>query len=311
MIVKSKFSSKNILVTGASGFIGSRLCSRLASIGYNVNAISRGNRSVLDNNLKWWFGDLADLKTVGRLLRLIKPDLIFHLAGHVNGNRDINQVVPTFRNILISTVNLLTIYYEMGCGKVIIPGSLEEPSNPNVVPSSPYAAAKCACSTYCKMFYELYHLPIISLRIFRVYGPGQQDISKIEPHVILSLIKGIAPQLTSGVRRLDWIYIDDLITALCKVIETENLEGLTIDIGSGELVSIRDVVSLLVDLINPNIKPLYGALPDRPKEQERVANLTETFNLLGWRPETSLLEGLKYTIDWYQNCYVGERGDMR
>jgi nucleoside-diphosphate-sugar epimerase len=299
------FYGQCILVTGASGFIGSHLCRRLRGSGGEVHAISRREHSRSESGNRWWQGDLAEIATVRDLVRIIKPDVIFHLASHVVGARDLDVVIPTFRNNLMGTVNLLTAATEIGCRRIVLSGSLEEPEarDSEAVPCSPYAAAKWAGNGYARMFHALYQLPIIILRIFMVYGPAQQDLRKLIPYVILSLLQGEAPKLTSGHRQIDWIYVDDVVEAFLAAARAADIEGHTIDVGSGELTTIRSVVEHLIRLINPKIEPFFGALPDRPLEQVRAAQAARAHAMMGWKVVTPLEEGLKRTVDWYQRRF--------
>jgi nucleoside-diphosphate-sugar epimerase len=238
-------------------------------------------------------------------LTSIKPDVIFHLASHVVGTRELDAIMPTFRDNLMSTVNLLTVASEMGCQRIILTGSLEEPEfgDPHASPSSPYAAAKWASSAYARMFHALYNLPVVVLRVFMVYGPAQQDLRKLIPYVILSLLQGKTPQLASGQRLVDWIYVEDVVEGFLAAAQADDIEGCTINVGSGELVSIRDIVERLVRLINPHIKPIFGALPNRPLEQVRVADTASAYTMMRWQPTTSLQQGLQQTVDWYAHRF--------
>jgi len=297
-----RLPGQKILVTGASGFIGSHLCRRLCRGGMEVHAISRTKPANPEKGVHWWHGDLAEIATVQDLLAAVKPEVIFHLAGHVVGARDLDAVMSTFRSNLMSTVNLLTVAGQIGCRRIVITGSLEEPEqgDPEAVPSSPYAAAKWAGSAYARMFHALYKLPVVILRVFMVYGPAQRDLRKLIPYVILSLLRGEAPKLTSGQRPVDWIYVEDVVEGLLAAAQAADVDGRTIDIGSGELVPIRTVVEQLVRLIDPQLKPLFGALPERPLEQVRVANIARAHAMMGWKPITPLEEGLKHTVEWYK-----------
>jgi nucleoside-diphosphate-sugar epimerase len=298
----SQLSGQRVLITGASGFIGSHLCRRLCESGAEIHAISRTQRSGGEKSPYWWQGDLTEVGRVRDLLRIIKPDLVFHLASYVAGTRDVSAVMTTFRNNLLSTVNLLIILSEIGCKRVILAGSLEEPEQEKLssIPCSPYAAAKWAASAYARMFYALYQLPVVILRIFMVYGPAQQDVRKLIPYTILSLLRGEVPKFTSGHRPVDWIYVEDVVEGFLAAAQAAHIEGNTLDIGTGNLVSIRTVVDYLVHLINPQIEPLFGALAERPLEQIRAADTARTYALIGWKPTTSLEEGLKQTVHWYQ-----------
>ena len=301
MTRSSRLMGQKVLVSGASGFIGAHLCRRLLKDGVEVHGISRSDRSRGENGVFWWRGDLADAETVREILSALRPDLIFHLASHVAGARDRQLVGPTFRSNLLSTVNLLDIASEVGCRRILLAGSLEEPEpgDSQAIPCSPYAAAKWAGSAYARMFHALYQLPVVICRLFMVYGPGQQDLRKLVPYVVLSLLRGEAPQLMNGRREIDWIYVEDVVEGFIAAAAAEGIEGKTVDLGSGSLVPVRTVVEKLVCLINPGIEPRFGALTDRPLEQVRVADVANSLDLIGRKPTVSLEEGLKRTADWY------------
>jgi UDP-glucose 4-epimerase len=293
---------RRTLITGASGFIGSYLRRRLLNDGAEIFAISRFSRPSVERQLHWYQGDLSDYSVTRNLLKEIKPDLVFHLAGYPVGARTLENVLPTFRSNLAATVNVLSALAEMGCARILLAGSLEEPDkrDETIIGSSPYAVSKWAASEYGRMFHLLFQLPVVVLRKFMVYGPEQRDTTKLVPYTIQSLLLGESPRITSGRRMVDWIYVEDAVEGMIAAVRADNIEGLTIDIGSGILVSIRDVVERLVCIINPKIAPAFGAVEERPFEQERVADVTRTLALTGWQgPTVSLEEGLSRTVEWY------------
>lgn len=294
-------SGQKILVTGASGFIGSHLGKNLLqNKSIEVHAVSRSAQPTDENLINWWHGDLEDRSITHNIIRQIKPDIIYHLASNVTGSRAIEHVLPTLYANFLSTINILTVATKIGCSRIVLAGSLEEPELDQVltVPSSPYAAAKWSSSMYARMFYELYQTPVVIAKIFMTYGPGQ-DSRFLVPYVISSLLKGLPPRLSSGKRPIDWIYIDDLINGLLKMAYTPGIEGSTIDLGLGKLVTVREVVQQIVLTINPEIHPLFGAIEDRVMEQVRVANSAVSYAKLDWKPQVSLEEGLGRTVDWY------------
>lgn len=301
-------SGKKILVTGASGFIGSHLCRRLQSMKAEIVGVSRQFQQAGEICPYWIKADLKAHDEVKKIVATVKPDIIFHLASHVVGARDLEQVMPTFQDNLASTVNLLTEATDRGCDKIVLVGSLEEPeiSGNFIIPSSPYAAAKFAASAYGRMFHALYDTPVCFARLFMVYGPGQRDLSKLIPFVIGSLLKKQKPTLTSGKRMVDWIHVSDVVDGLIKMAHASNIEGETIDIGSGELESIQSIVIRLSNLIDSSVELAFGDLPDRPMEQIRAANISETIRKIGWSPQISLDEGLLITIDWYRSKFLQE-----
>jgi nucleoside-diphosphate-sugar epimerase len=267
-----------------------------------VHGVSRTARAATDSCSRWHTSRLDDIEAVRALFKAARPDYVFHLASHVAGSRAIELVLPTFSGNLTSTVNLLTAATELGCERILLTGSLEEPDpGPEyAVPSSPYAAAKFAASAYGRMFHALYQTPVTILRLFMVYGPGQQDIRKLVPYVTLSLLKGQTPELSSGVRKVDWIYVGDVAAGYLAAATAKGVEGGTIDLGSGRLDTVRTVVEDLVGLIDPKIQPLFGSIPERALEQIRTADTERSFRLLGWRTQVSLRDGLARTAEWYR-----------
>ncbi len=288
---------QKILVTGASGFIGEHLCARLHSIGAEVHGISRSEQPST-NAMRWWQGDGTSLEDMRRILTTIKPDVVFHLASYVSGDRSLKAVLPTLHSNLISTVNLLTLVAEIGCRRLVLAGSLEEPKGEEI-PCSPYAAAKWSASVYAQMFHQLYQVPVVGARLFMVYGPAQKDLKKLIPYVTLCLLRGKAPKLSSGQRQVDWIYICDVVDGLMAMAQTVGIDGENFDLGSSTLTPISTIVHHLNQLVNPNIQPLFGALKDRSQEQVRTANIAKASAQLGWYPQTSLEDGLAQTVAWY------------
>jgi nucleoside-diphosphate-sugar epimerase len=296
-----RFSDQTILVTGGSGFLGQHLCARLQTSGADVHAVVRQPPLDRRSGTQWWQGDMGDIETVRQLYATVKPSIIFHLTTYGTGAPDLKFVYPTLHSDFLATVNVLTMATERGCSRVVIAASLEEPQpeSDDLIPSSPYAAAKWASSTYARMFYRLYGTPVIMVRPFMTYGPGQRT-HKLIPYVILELLQGRVPKLSSGCRPIDWIYVDDVIEGMLAAAYKEDIVGCTIDLGSGTLISINDMVNQLVRVVGTTITPCFGALPDRPFEKVRVADIEDAYKKLGWKPETPLQRGLAQTVQWYR-----------
>jgi UDP-glucose 4-epimerase len=267
-----------------------------------VHAVYRSQRPADLGDQRWWQADLADLVEVRKVIGETRPEVIFHLASHVKGAPDLEHVLPTFHSNLQSTVNLLTVAAESECRRVVLTGSLAEPEveNGETFPSAPYAAAKWASSGYARMFHALYKLPVLIARVFMVYGPGQRDLTKLIPYVTLSLLQGKTPKISSGQRLVDWIYVSDLVNGFLALAQAADVNGATLDLGSGSLVSIREIVQQLILLVGAKVNVEFGGLPDRPLEPTRVAKTAETFAKIGWKAQVSLREGLADTVGWYR-----------
>ncbi len=289
-------SARVALVTGASGFIGRHLVRSLTGRGFVVHAVSRSAETVYDVEVEARQADLADAASVDRLVEEARPERIFHLASWVSGRRELEHVRPALASNLLSTVNLLVAATAAGCKRVVLAGSMEEPDLAAGEPaSSPYSAAKGAAALYAAFFRALYSTPVVSARIFMVYGPGQADESKVVPYAIRSALSGVAPKLSSGLRPVDWIHVDDVVSGLVALSEAAGIEGDTLDLGSGELATVRDVVERIARLAG-GPPPEIGALADRPLEQTRRADVGRTRALTGWSPAVALDDGLARTI---------------
>jgi nucleoside-diphosphate-sugar epimerase len=231
----------------------------------------------------------------------IRPDVVYHLAGHVSGSREMDAVLPSLRDTLVSAVNVMVAAARIQ-SSVVLAGSQEEPepSEEDPVPASPYAAAKLAMGSFARMLHALHGLRIVHLRVFMVYGPGQHDRTKLVPYVITSLLQGERPKLSSGRRPVDWVFVDDVVEAFVAASSREDLAGMSLDIGTGNLVTIRSIVEQIAETVGSEAEPDFGALPERPLEIVRAADVERTRDLLGWRSRTPLAEGLRTTVDWYR-----------
>jgi len=293
-----------VLVTGASGFIGLHLCRALLQQGAEVHAVCRSAPAISNRRLQWHKVDLRDSDAARRIFASIRAEFIVHLSSLAQGERELALVLPTFRGELETTVNVLTSAAETRCRRLVMAGSLEEP-DPGEIPSSPYAAAKAASRSYARMFHKLYGLPTVMTRIYMTYGPGQSP-KKLIPHSIARILRGDVLRIASPTRKVDWIYVEDVVCGLLAVLNAPGLEGESVDLGSGELVAIRDLIIRIRNLTNLNAPVEFGGFPERPFEQVRMANTTKTHMLIGWRPTVPLDEGLARTVDFYTNSGTHE-----
>jgi len=291
----------HILVTGARGFIGSHLIARLVSSGASVYGITSRHGFDDQSGASWVYGDVADAKAVSEIMARVKPNLVFHLAGHVTGSQQLAAVAPTFLTNLAGTVHLMTAAAELGGCRVVLAGSMREPETDTDVPCSPYAASKWACSGYARMFHALYNLEVVIARLFMVYGPGQWDLTKVLPYVTVSLLRHESPRVGSGAYSFDWVYIDDVIDALVCCARRGAANGRSIDIGTGRLTSVRELIERVVGITRPDVPVQFGALADRVLEPSRVACVEETKGLISWSADTLLDDGLAKTVSWYRS----------
>jgi len=294
-----------VLVTGAGGFVGGRLAVCLAATGHDVHGVLRpGGRADAPAGAEPHVVDLTDADAVRRLVRDVRPDWVFHLAARVTGDRRLEAAGALVLENLAQTVHVVTALAQTGCTRVVIAGSMEEPGRgepATATPSSPYAAAKWASSGVARLGHALYGVPAVVARLSMVYGPGQRDTTKLVPLVITSLLRGESPPLSSGGRAVDWLHVDDVTRGLEAAAVTPGLEGRTVELGSGRLVTIREVMERIFGLMGVVESPRWGALPDRPLERPIVADVAGSRALIGWAPQVTLERGLADTIAWYRD----------
>lgn len=295
-----RFLRKRVLVTGATGFVGTNLCQALRSIGAEVAGVALAESLLHAPDPEGILpADLADEASARGTVETVKPEIVFHLAGMVDTRQDTECILPTLRHNLIGTVNLLTALVGSQCSRVLVVGSSESPP-PNQSPGSPYAASKQAAAIYAQMYWALYALPVVIARPHMVYGPHQQ-VRKLIPYLIHCGLQKTPPLLSSGKRICDLVYVKDFVRAMLLMAGASGLVGQTLDVGTGTGTSIAEVVSHVRSLMSSTIEPVFGALPDRAGEVPQVANRRHTEEILGWRPLWTLDAGLSETIRWYKN----------
>lgn len=287
-------------MTGAKGFLGSHVAAQLVQLGATICGFAR-QVSAESDGIRWFSGDLSDPATVRALLREVRPDVVFHLSGQTKADPDRELVPSSFRNNLASSVLLLSELVEIGCQRVVITGSLEEPGlgKTEPVPTSPYGASKLAETAYARMFHALYALPVVIVRPYMTYGPRQRPI-KLIPSVTLSLLRGQPPTISSPDREVDWIYVDDVVEAILAAGRVPGVVGCTVDLGSGVLVPIREIARELQVLVGGGVSVRMSVAGSPTVVHGRRADTDCARKLLGWESSTSLKTGLAHTVAWYR-----------
>lgn len=291
-----------MLVTGGTGFIGSRLTERLVDAGVEVQAISRRSRDDAGDRVQWRLGDLRDRDFVESVVEAVEPTVVYHLAALVTGSRDLDVVTPLLEHNVLATVNLLVACARTHRPRVVLVGSIEQvdATTERSVPHSPYSTAKGAAATYGRMFHRLYDLPVAEVRPAMVYGPGQRDLFKLVPYTTISLLKGESPRIVNPPRRADWVYVEDVVEGLLAAGRSDALVGRSVELGTGDLTSVRKVVTLIDVLADGSTAPDFRKPPSGRPEHELAADTETAAELLDWNASTSLEEGLERTVAWYR-----------
>jgi len=144
----------------------------------------------------------------------------------------------------------------------------------------------------------VFALPVVVVRPFMVYGPGQAP-SKVIPYMIRSFMDDESPKIADGSQGVDWVYIDDVIDGLIKAATTPGIEGRTLEVGSGQAVPLATVADEIAALVPTSRQPEFGACA-RPLERLQVADAETTWRVLGWRAEIPMREGLRRTVEYWR-----------
>ena len=298
----SAIAGKNVLVVGASGFIGRPLTDRLAAAGAKIYAVCRNPPARGTGPIVWSRGDVSDASSVKEIFSEFRPAVVFHLTSESQGGGDISLIPSSFRNDLMAAVNMLhgAATADAKVERFIMAGSLEEPDGADTTPVSPYAAAKWAASGYGRMFRQHYNLDVRILRPMMTFGPGQKEF-KVVPSTILSLLRNCPAKIGSGSRLVDWIYIDDVIEGLVAAASAQDLPC-TIDLGSGVLVSVADVAREIARQLGREhlLEIGEGA---RGEERIRAADVEPARRLIGFEASTGLAEGISRTIESFASLH--------
>jgi UDP-glucose 4-epimerase len=311
-------AGRRALVTGASGFIGSHLVARLLREGVEVHVLQRSDAPAerlapMLARLRVWRGDVTDAAAVHAAFEGAAPDLVIHLAADTTVRRTHEGWPAVERSIRVNLEGTLTMVRETlearhAVSVFVRTGGLEEYGTgptPYVEtqreqPISPYSASQVAATHYCEMLQRETPTPLVTLRPALVYGPAQSTDFLI-PALISSCLRGEDFDMTAGTQYRDLLYIDDLVEAFVRAMTRESVTGGVINVGHGIEHAIRDVAREIVRLCGTESRLRLGARPERPGDLAHLVTSTQrSHELLDWRPEISLADGLARTIAWYR-----------
>jgi nucleoside-diphosphate-sugar epimerase len=300
-----------ILLTGASGFVGSYLLRRILQSGEHEVAILRqpGDeawriRDLLDR-VQVLEGDLAETGTLKPQLTAFGPGAVLHLAwaGVLGSQRNDARQVENMN----WTLALVKLAYDVGAQHWIGLGSQAEygaqtqaiDERSPTAPTTLYGMTKLRSGLMAGRLCQELGLRFAWLRLFSTYGP-QNDPAWMLPYVILALLAGERPSLTPAEQLWDFLYVGDAAEAIYAVLCEPRAEGV-FNLGCGKAVVLRQVVEQVRDLIDPRLPLGFGEVSYRPDQVMHLeADITRLKQATGWAPLTGLAEGLARTVEWYR-----------
>jgi UDP-glucose 4-epimerase len=297
------------LITGAAGFLGSALANQLSREGHQVRGLddlSAGDPKSLSPNIHFTRSDVNDRPKLWTLLQEV--DCVYHLAARVSVQESV--LYPREYNAVNvgGTVSLMEAMRDVGVRRVVLVSSgaiygdqgeqpLRECMPPN--PRSPYAVSKLAAEYYVNTIGDLWKIDTVSLRVFNAYGPGQH-LPPSHPPVVPFFLRqaihnGTIVVHSDGNQTRDYVYVDDVVSALVAAATAPNLDGSVINIGSGRETSVRDLVKAVFEVTGAKAEVIYN-----PKTSAGVSRMCADLKLaaqkLNYKPSISLEDGLRLIL---------------
>jgi UDP-glucose 4-epimerase len=308
-----------VLVTGADGFIGSHLTEALVASGARVRAFcfynSNGSRGWLDtaarevqDAIDFRLGDIRDARFVEEACRDV--DVVFHLAALIAIPYSYQAPESFVDTNVRGTLNVLEGVKRAACRRLVNTSTSEVYGTPDSLPirethplrgQSPYSATKIAADKLCEAYHLSFGVPVVTLRPFNTYGPRQSE---------RAVIPTILAQLLAGKRRVelgnldpkrDLTFVLDTVRGFLRAGEVPNIEGRTVQLGTGRAESIGDLFHAACRALGVSAEVTNSAERVRPTGSEVMVLQSDPAlaeSLLNWRAETSLEEGLRHTAEW-------------
>ncbi|MCI0627657.1 MAG: NAD(P)-dependent oxidoreductase [Acidobacteria bacterium] len=300
-----------ILVTGAAGFIGSHVIRILVREGHDVyglirNHTSRERIADLLNAFRIISVDLRDSEGLRKAALDVRPECAIHLAWYAVPRRFWNA----WENLddLQISLSLVRALSEAGCKRLLGAGScaeydwdygyLSEEFTP-LRPRTLYGTCKNATRQVLEAFCHQVPMEFVWTRFFNIYGTGEAQ-EKLVSSVILALLRGRTANCTGGDQIRDFLHVEDLACAVSRVAQS-NLTG-SLNIGSGEPLTVRELVEHLGRILNAGDRLSFGALPADPFEPPvMLADVRKLKRHTGWAPAWKLEDGLRQVVSWWQH----------
>ena len=314
--------NKNILITGAAGFIGSNLLEKLLNednfilIIDNFNDYYSGKEEQLYKILENYSfkkdydiikGDLIN-KTIFQVINY-DIDIIFHLAAQASVLYSIDNAIEISNNNINSTVNVYEYALNQDVEKIIYASSSSVYGNPLYTPVdedhpknpiSPYAVSKLCGEIYANYYYRQYHLPVIILRFYTVYGPrGRPDMAIRKFFDLINKNKEIIIY-GDGEQLRDFIYVSDIVNGLILAAENKESNGEIFNLGNSNPISINDLVDKIYNIFN---KPKKVKYVDKQQGDVDItfSKIEKAKEILNYYPKISIDKGLECTYGWQVN----------
>ena len=309
-----KIENRKVLLTGGAGFLGHHVVRALLDNEAEVTLLIQPHEKTwrldgMQSKFNMINASLTDREETKNAVKEAQPEIIIHFSGWMERKRDVTILDDMYGHHVSSTMNLILAADPEVTRLILNTGTSEEygeQADPFIEtlpidPVSPYSASKGAATIMATYLSKAIGLPVVTMRPFITYGPGQVHDTLI-PFLIKGVFQKKTVELTEGLQYRDFIFVDDLVSCYLAVIEkAESIKGPQVfNVGTGEKTRVRDVIETIANIANGQDYLKIGARPMRPGEPESmVADIHKAIDFLGWEPKVSLIEGIGKTIDWW------------
>jgi nucleoside-diphosphate-sugar epimerase len=313
-----QLAGHRVLVTGASGFVGKHLCRELRKLEAITIGVSRrfnDPEEYLDEQIQI---DIADMEKLRNAVNNAKPDYVVHLAAAKNRTIDFADYNKCVEVNIIGTSNLAEVccklpqilkFCYVGTADEYGPQLAPFDESSRATPVTAYGLTKLAGTQLMQALQWRGEFPCVVLRPTVLYGP-EQDSSMFLPSLIRSLLSNSNFEMTTGVQTRDYLYIDDMVRAIVLSLTTPTPRSCLINIGSAKPVRIIDLALSVARIVDIEAEKYLNIGARDIRQGEAVdywVKNTAARKLLLWRPQVSLDDGLRRTVDYYRNHFVEVR----
>jgi UDP-glucose 4-epimerase len=313
----------HVLVTGGAGFIGSNIAERLLREGHEVVVldnldpyydlgIKKQNidvcREVGGDRFEFVEGSTADETAVAEAFGGYSVDVVFHEASKAGVRTSVEQPTAYNDSNINGLVNVLEAAVDNDVERVVNASSSSVYGVPEYLPydedhpnhpKSPYAVTKLAAEHYCNVYDDLQDLSTVNLRYFTVYGPRMRPNMAIS-NFVSRCLNGEPPVIYGdGEQTRDFTFVDDVVAANIALLESDRADGETMNVGSNDRISIRELAEYVVDETGADAEIVHETAKDADARHTH-ADISKAGEFIDYEPDHTIREGVAKFIDWYK-----------